>query len=121
MTVQSYKDLIVWQKSMLLTREIYNITKQLPKSESYILTSQMLRAAISIASNIAEGYKRKHKAEYVHFLSISDGSAAELETQLLIAQAEYQNITYDKALDLVVEIQKILYRQMENLRLNPAP
>lgn len=121
MAIQSYKELLVWQKAMQLTSETYRITKQFPKSESYILTSQMLRAAISVASNIAEGYKRKHKAEYLHFLSISDGSAAELETQLLIAQAEYQNITYDTALNLVVEIQRMLYRQMENLRLNPIP
>lgn len=121
MAIQSYKDLIVWRKAMELTRETYSITKQLPKSENYILTSQMLRAAISIASNIAEGYKRKHKAEYLHFLSMSDGSAAELETQLLIAQAEYSDIAYDRAFNLVIEIQKMLYRQMENLRLNPIP
>ena len=83
MYIESFKDLIVWQKSMSLVKEVYVITSNFPKSEIYGLTSQMRRAAVSIPSNIAEGKKRKTKNDYVQFLRIANGSAAELETQLL--------------------------------------
>ena len=83
--VKSYQDLIVWQKAMDLVTEIYRITKNFPKEEIYGLTNQMRRAAISIPSNIAEGHARKSRAEYIRFLSIAQGSRAELETQILIA------------------------------------
>lgn len=77
MNTKTYKDLIVWQKAMELVKEIYRTTKQMPKIETYILVSQMLRAVISIASNIAEGYKRNSRAEYKHFLGIANASAGE--------------------------------------------
>lgn len=108
MAIQSYKDLLVWQKSMQLVHEVYRISKELPKMETYILIAQMLRAAISIPSNIAEGYKRRHRAEYKQFLSIAEGSAVELETQLLITQKEYPTIAVNQALDLVLQVQKML-------------
>lgn len=107
--IKTYKDLIVWQKAMLLVKEIYRVTRLMPKTETYILVSQMLRAAISIASNIAEGYKRNHQAEYRHFLGLANGSAGELETQILIAKEEFRGIDFSKAEGLVVEIQKILH------------
>ena len=109
MQINSFKDLIVWQKAMELVEELYRIVKLLPKSESFILASQMLRAAISIPSNIAEGFKRNHKTEYRHFLAIANGSAGELETQILIAKKEYKEINFQKAETLVIEIQKILH------------
>lgn len=109
MEIKTYKDLIVWQKGMELVREIYQVTKQMPKIESYILVSQMLRAAISIVSNIAEGFKRNHRAEYKQFLGHSNGSAGELETQILIAKEEYKNIDFSKAESLVIEVQKMLH------------
>jgi len=71
MKTQSFKDLIVWQKSYKLVLEIYKITKDFPKSETYGLSQQMQKYAVSIPSNIAEGYGRKHKAEYNQFLSIA--------------------------------------------------
>lgn len=86
MSVQSYKDLIVWQKAMLLVQEIYKITRVFPKEELYGLTNQVRRAAVSIPSNIAEGQARRGRAEFRNFLSIARGSLAEVETQLLIAQ-----------------------------------
>lgn len=109
MTAKTYKDLIVWQKGMELVKEIYRITKFLPKSESYILVSQMLRAVISIVSNIAEGFKRNHKNEFKHFLAIANGSAGELETQILVLKSEYSDIDCKKAESLVIEIQKMLH------------
>lgn len=84
--IKTFKDLKVWQKGMELVKEIYNITGTFPKDEQYGLTSQMRRAAISIPSNIAEGFRRRYAKEHKQFLSIALGSAAELETQVLIAK-----------------------------------
>src|SRR3989338_4809921 len=80
--IESYRDLIVWQRAMDLVREIYKITLQFPKSELYGLASQMQRAAVAIPSNIAEGFQRGHRKEYCQFLRIAFGSGAELETQI---------------------------------------
>jgi four helix bundle protein len=80
-----YRELIVWQKAMDLVELIYQLTKHFPKEELYALTSQIHRAAVSIPSNIAEGQARKSTAEFRNFLSIAQGSRAELETQILIA------------------------------------
>ena len=80
-----HKNLLVWQKSMQLTTEIYRVTKDFPKEELFGLVSQMRRAAVSIPSNIAEGYGRSSNAEIVHFLYNSLGSSNELDTQLIIS------------------------------------
>ena len=82
----SYKDLLVWQKSIELVMEIYKLTEKFPKSEAYGLISQMQRASVAIPSNIAEGQKRGHKKEFLQFLYISYGSGAELETQVEICK-----------------------------------
>jgi four helix bundle protein len=108
MYLHSFKDLIVWQKAMDLVKEIYKITKSLPKEEMYGLTSQMRRAAISIPSNIAEGKKRKTKNDFLHFLRTADGSAAELETQLLVTNHLYSDIGVSQAMSLLEEVQKML-------------
>ncbi|MBR1763620.1 MAG: four helix bundle protein [Eubacterium sp.] len=84
MAILSFKDLVVWQKSMCLVTEIYKLTKLLPDEERYALSSQMRRAVVSIPSNIAEGQQRNTSREFVHFLCVARGSIAELETQLLI-------------------------------------
>ena len=83
--LNSYKELIVWQKSFKLVKNIYKITENFPKSEIYGLTSQMRRSSVSIPSNIAEGFVRKHRKEFSQFISIAFGSGAELETQLELA------------------------------------
>ena len=83
---QSYKDLIVYQKAYKLTLDIYRITKKFPPEELYGMISQMRRSAVSIPCNIAEGYRRGHRKEYVQFLYVAMGSCAELETQLSIAK-----------------------------------
>ena len=82
--MNGYKDLIVWHKSMDLVDEIYKLVKKLPKEEIYGLSDQMRRAAVSIPSNIAEGYERNSVKEVVNFFTIARSSRAELETQLYI-------------------------------------
>ncbi len=83
--IKNFRDLIVWQKSMKLVTQIYLITKNFPKEEQYGLISQMRRSAVSIPSNIAEGYGRNSTNEYLRFLQIAQGSLYELETQLEIS------------------------------------
>ena len=84
--INSYKDLFVWQKAIDLVVHIYQLTGTFPKSELFCLTSQMRRAAVSIASNIAEGRARGTRKDYRQFIIIAFGSGAELETQLIIAR-----------------------------------
>lgn len=86
MKIKNHKDLRIWQTGMQIVDHIYRVTDKFPKNELFSLTDQMRRAAISIPSNIAEGFPRQHKKEYRHFLSIALGSCTELETQLLIAK-----------------------------------
>lgn len=116
MALQSYKELEVWQRGISLVNEVYDLTKKLPKSERYGLSSQMQRAAVSIPSNIAEGYSRNGTAEYVQFLSIAYGSSAELETQLIIMNHQYPNISNGLAIDLLTEVQKMLFSIIKQLR-----
>lgn len=99
---------------MELVKEIYRISNMLPSEEKFGLVSQMRRSAVSIPSNIAEGYRRGTK-EYRHFLTISDGSTAELETQLLIAKDQFHHIDSKIAHGLIEEIQKMLSTIIRNL------
>ena len=98
-----------------MVKVIYGLTDKFPKSEVYGLTSQMRRAAVSVPSNIAEGYKRKGLGEYINFLSIADASAAELETQLIIAKDLYVKIDFSKAEALLEEIQKMMVSMVGKL------
>lgn len=83
--VKSFRDLDVWHLGVELAETVYRVTAEFPKSELFALSSQMRRAAVSIPSNIAEGRSRNSTREFLHFLSISKGSLAELETQLELA------------------------------------
>ncbi len=83
--METHKNLLVWQKSIVFVTNVYQLTKSFPKEELYCIVSQIRRSAISIPSNIAEGCARKNTKEYVQFLYVSLGSAAELETQLIIS------------------------------------
>jgi len=85
----NFKDLLVWQKSKDLTREVYLLCKSLPKEEVYGTCSQIQRSAISVPSNIAEGYRRNGSKEFLQFLGIASGSCAELETQLILVAEIY--------------------------------
>ena len=84
--IQSYRDLRVWQESVNLAESCYRLTKTFPKEELYGMTTQIRRASVSIAANIAEGYGRKTRGEYIQFLYIAQGSLKELETHWLISQ-----------------------------------
>lgn len=108
MYAQSHKDLVVWQESMKLAKMIFLITCKFPLEEKYGLSSQMRRCSISIPSNIAEGKKRGTRKDFVQFLRIADGSAAELETQLLLAQDFYPGISCVEALESLSHVQKML-------------
>ena len=85
-TVRSYRDLVAWQRARDLVREVYLLTAKFLVGERFGLTSQMDRAAVSVPSNIAEGYGRATTQDYLHFLRIARGSAYELETQLVLAE-----------------------------------
>jgi len=85
----AFRNLIVWQKAMEVAKDTYAIARQFPKEEQFGLANQMRRCAVSIPSNIAEGAKRASKKEFAQFLRIAAGSAAELETQLLLAHEIY--------------------------------
>ena len=108
--IQSYRELVVWQKAMTLVEMIYEATRQFPKEELYGLTNQIRRAAVSIPSNIAEGQARKSTAEFRNFLSIAQGSRAEVETQTLIAiRLNYlQQTSATPILSLLEELSKML-------------
>lgn len=110
MEQQGYKKLIVWQKSIRLTKEIYEYTKKFPKDEVFGLTSQMKRAAVSIPSNVAEGSRRRTEKDKKHFYSIAFGSASELETQIEIAHelGFIDKINYDEIIKQLTEILKML-------------
>ena len=84
---RSYRDLVAWQKAMKFVTKIYLVTRDFPTSELYGLTNQLRRAAVSVPSNIAEGQARGFPKKFHHFLSMSRGSIAEIETQLSIAKA----------------------------------
>ncbi len=82
----SHRELDVWKVSMTLARDVYALARLMPKQEEFRLTGQMLRAAVSIAANIAEGHARATRKDHAHFVSIARGSAAELETLVLLAR-----------------------------------
>jgi len=107
---QNYKDLVVWQKGIDLAKMIYRLTATFPQEERFGLISQMRRAAVSIPSNIAEGQARRTTPEFVQFISHAEGSAAELDTQLILA-VELQFCLKNPALltyELIDEIRRML-------------
>jgi four helix bundle protein len=85
-TIRCYRDLLIWQKGIDLVERIYSLTKLFPREELYGLSAQLRRSAVSIPSNIAEGFARSHNREYRQFLFISLGSCSELITQMTICQ-----------------------------------
>jgi four helix bundle protein len=105
-----YKDLLVWQKGMNLAKLVYKLTMRFPAEERYGLTSQLRRAAVSVPSNIAEGQARRGTNEFLQFLSIAEGSLAELETQLLLSvELNFtQQAEVEPTLKEIDELQKML-------------
>lgn len=118
MGIRSYRELIVWQKSMELVTTIYKITEGFPKSELFGLTSQMRRSAISIPSNIAEGRSRGSRKEFRHFLLTAYASGAELETQIEIVKrlSLCKNLNFSEANKLLDEVMRILNKMGSSLK-----
>jgi len=120
MSLKSYKELIVWQKAYKLTLLVYRETEKFPKSEIFGISSQLRRASVSIASNIAEGYQRQHGGEYVQFLSIAFGSCAEVETQLLLSKdlCYLSENIFTILNNLLTEVGKMLYALITKIKEN---
>ncbi|WP_300380864.1 four helix bundle protein [Clostridium sp.] len=110
MKVLNYTELVVWQKSMDLVENIYLVTMKFPKEEMYSLTNQIRRAAVSIPSCIAEGQQRNSTAQFKYFLSVAQGSRAEVETQIRIAMrlSYIDNSEMNNILGLCAEIGKMM-------------
>ncbi len=109
--MHNFKELRVWQKSIDLTVEIYNVLSVFPNDENFGLISQMKRASVSVPSNIAEGASRNSNKEFKHFLSISLGSIFELETQLIISNklGLISNEISQQLNDKITDIQKMIF------------
>jgi four helix bundle protein len=124
-SIKTFKDLIVWQKAFDLSVEIYRVSSEFPKHEFYGLVSELRKTSRSIAHNIAEGYKRGGTAEYVRFLRISAGSAAELESQMLLADrlGYFSKESAPRIAGMLSEIVRMLdalTRTLSN-KLHPSP
>jgi len=122
--LKNYRELIVWQKSYQLCLEIYRITRSFPKEEKYGLISQIRRAAVSVPSNIAEGYGRKTTPDYVRSLYVAYGSNCELETQILLSKdlGYINNEEAKKIQENIGEVErmlKALIKSLENKHSNP--
>ena len=117
--MKSYRDLIVWQKSMSLVIDIYKITEHFPEAEKFGLTSQLKRCAISIPSNIAEGYGRNYTKDFILFLQIARGSLFECKTQLeIVVSLAFINVVVIKdASEKAFEVEKMLNSLIN--KLNP--
>jgi len=121
---QSFRDLGVWQRAIELTLAIYKLTSSFPDSERFGLTNQLRRASVSVASNIAEGYGRSTKGQYVLFLGHARGSSSEVETQLVIAKALGfgSSQAMNKAEELCSEVGRMLRSVMKSLNAkSPVP
>ena len=116
-TIKTFRELDIWKRGIEPVKEIYSATKSFPSHEIYGLTSQMRRAAVSIPSNVAEGFRRRHPKEFKQFLSIALGSAAELETQIVIAK-ELNYIgsdSEDRMLELIDHISRMIANLLTKL------
>ena len=111
--IRSYQDLRVWQEGMEIASACYQVTRTFPKEEMYGMISQIRRAAVSIPANIAEGYGREYRGEYIQFLRIAQGSLKELETHLLLAVRV--GLTTDEAVRPIMTLCESLGRMLRSL------
>lgn len=116
-SLKSYRDLLAWQKAMDLVESVYGVSQLFPVEEKYGLIQQIRRAVVSVPSNIAEGYGRKHRGDYTHHLSMANGSLKEVETQLIVA-GRLKYIIQEQARsawELLQETGILLMRLMQSL------
>jgi four helix bundle protein len=118
---KSYKDLIAWQKAILLVTEIYSITRTFPGTEQFGLTSQLNRAAVSVPSNIAEGWGRETSKNFAQFLRNSRGSLMEIQTQLIIAKnlGYINSERFEAATGMSEEVGKIIHGLIKSINKKP--
>jgi len=116
--VTSFRDLVIWQKGLDIAKEVYEITKSLPKEEIFGIISQMRRSAVSISSNIAEGRGRSSKKDFVSFLHFAQGSLFELETQLILVRELYK-IDLKNLPKMIEDEQKMLSAIIKKLKATP--
>ncbi len=121
---EGFKQIVAWQKGYQLSLDIYRETSGFPRSEIYGLVTQMRRAATGIPANIAEGYNRQHRKEYVQFLSVANGSLAELETYMLLARdlGFLKPGAFEALSDRHTEVARLLYGLLKSLKpADPKP
>jgi four helix bundle protein len=121
--IESYKDLVVWQKGIELVNELYTVTKEFPKEEMFGLTNQIRRAAVSVPANIAEGWGRNSTKNYIQFIRISIGSLYEIETQLVIANNQnyitnQKKSTLSEKIDELGKMLNTLLKKLDNYNAN---
>ena len=118
--ISSYKDLIVWQKSMTLAERVYICTLQFPPEEKYNLVSQMRRSAVSIPSNIAEGRARSSRKDFTQFLRIALGSIHKLKTQLELSLrlSFLAKTDYNETIGTLLEVKKMTFKMISSLKAN---
>ncbi len=121
--IKTFKDLIVWRRAFDLVVEIYRLTCEFPKHELYGLSSELRKTSRSILYNIAEGHKRKSTREYIHFLRISAGSAAELESQILLSErlGYLQENAAERIRSMLSEIERMLDALIRSLKSKLPP
>ena len=121
--METHKDLRVWQHSMEMVTSIYQMTKTFPKEELFGLVSQIRRAAVSVPSNIAEGYARGSEREKLHFLRISSGSMSEVETQLLLSLnlGYISQETYSELSEMITSVWKQLNALISSVKKKLSP
>lgn len=119
--IKSYKDLVVWQKGLILVKQVYQLTRAFPTDERFGLVSQMRRAAVSVPSNLAEGHARNTTGEFIQFISHAEGSLAELETQAILS-TELGFCSAEETLpliDLIFELQRMANALRRSLASRP--
>ena len=121
--LSTYRDLIVWQKAMDLVVESYQLARKLPREERFGLTAQIRDASTSITANIAEGYGRRRRGEYLHFLGIANGSLMELETHIIAGSRlkYFEREDAAAAWNIAQEVGRLLNKLMASLEKPPEP
>ncbi len=119
MNIRTFRDLIAWQKAVELAKMVYRMTEPMPTTERFGLTLQMRKAAVSIPSNIAEGYARQSRTDYIRFLRVARGSLAELETQIIIAHDLNMLHKIQPLMNLLPETDRVLQGLIRSLEKGP--
>ncbi|MCB0737636.1 MAG: four helix bundle protein [Bacteroidetes bacterium] len=114
--IKTYKDLVVWQKSIQLVKEVYRLMQQLPSDEKFALATQMKRSSVSVPSNIAEGWGRVSTKDYLRFLRTARGSLYELESQLIVCKELGFVANSEQANNLLVEVSKMLVSMINKIK-----